>query len=120
MAVGPLTRIYPPFFLSSRRPHTRCLSDWSSDVCSSDLSSLKEFEQARNMLKGNHRQRDLRGAVDLLWTGVAKGYVPAEVTLADLYARGDGVSKSCTQERNGGVPGEAEELKADDTMACTD
>src|SRR5947199_2616909 len=26
-----------PFFFSSRRRHTRCLSDWSSDVCSSDL-----------------------------------------------------------------------------------
>src|SRR5262245_15179420 len=25
---------------SSRRRHTRCLSDWSSDVCSSDLSVL--------------------------------------------------------------------------------
>src|ERR1035441_4109468 len=28
------------FFFSSRRRHTRCLSDWSSDVCSSDLSSI--------------------------------------------------------------------------------
>src|SRR5262245_65031931 len=26
----------PAFFFSSRRRHTRCLSDWSSDVCSSD------------------------------------------------------------------------------------
>src|SRR5471030_3424065 len=25
------------FFFSSRRRHTRCLSDWRSDVCSSDL-----------------------------------------------------------------------------------
>src|SRR5262245_11780200 len=25
------------FFFPSRRRHTRCLSDWSSDVCSSDL-----------------------------------------------------------------------------------
>src|SRR6201995_914644 len=25
------------FFLSSRRRHTRLVSDWSSDVCSSDL-----------------------------------------------------------------------------------
>src|SRR5437899_7412033 len=25
------------FFFSSRRRHTRCLSDWSSDVCSSDV-----------------------------------------------------------------------------------
>src|SRR5258705_4883711 len=28
------------FFFSSRRRHTRCLSDWSSDVCSSDLLLL--------------------------------------------------------------------------------
>src|SRR5262245_62755694 len=27
------------FFFSSRRRHTRCLSDWSSDVCSSDLAT---------------------------------------------------------------------------------
>src|SRR5258705_1259293 len=27
------------FFFSSRRRHTRCLSDWSSDVCSSDLTA---------------------------------------------------------------------------------
>src|ERR1039458_1297744 len=30
------------FFFSSRRRHTRCLSDWSSDVCSSDLYQLLE------------------------------------------------------------------------------
>src|SRR5438045_5315499 len=28
------------FFFSSRRRHTRCLSDWSSNVCSSDLKDL--------------------------------------------------------------------------------
>src|SRR5262249_58414724 len=27
------------FFFSSRRRHTRLVSDWSSDVCSSDLGS---------------------------------------------------------------------------------
>src|SRR5437764_8875303 len=27
------------FFFSSRRRHTRYIGDWSSDVCSSDLSS---------------------------------------------------------------------------------
>src|ERR1039458_10738592 len=33
-----MTTGYPAwFFFSSRRRHTRCLSDWSSDVCSSDL-----------------------------------------------------------------------------------
>src|SRR5438270_13303591 len=30
------------FFFSSRRRHTRFDCDWSSDVCSSDLSRLRE------------------------------------------------------------------------------
>src|SRR5205809_8084485 len=29
------------FFFSSRRRHTRCSRDWSSDVCSSDLIDLE-------------------------------------------------------------------------------
>src|SRR5258706_77379 len=32
------------FFFSSRRRHTRLVSDWSSDVCSSDLSSAMKNE----------------------------------------------------------------------------
>src|SRR2546422_10546722 len=31
------------FFFSSRRRHTRCSRDWSSDVCSSDLRVKKGF-----------------------------------------------------------------------------
>src|SRR2546422_10080769 len=30
------------FFFSSRRRHTRCSRDWSSDVCSSDLKGARE------------------------------------------------------------------------------
>src|SRR5690349_24248793 len=30
------------FFFSSRRRHTRSLRDWSSDVCSSDLTIIKQ------------------------------------------------------------------------------
>src|SRR5437899_3883950 len=33
------------FFFSSGRRHTRCLSDWSSDVCSSDLLVLTMGER---------------------------------------------------------------------------
>jgi len=32
-----LVYLYLCFFFSSRRRHTRCSRDWSSDVCSSDL-----------------------------------------------------------------------------------
>jgi hypothetical protein len=59
----------------------------------------KEFDRAKIILKGNRRQREIPEAVALLWIGVRKGYVPAEVTLADLYARGDGVDKNCAQAR---------------------
>ena len=31
------------FFFSSRRRHTRLVSDWSSDVCSSDLTGVSAF-----------------------------------------------------------------------------
>src|SRR2546422_7823181 len=32
-----MPRYFRFFFFSSRRRHTRCSRDWSSDVCSSDL-----------------------------------------------------------------------------------
>src|SRR5438046_2626311 len=46
------------FFFSSRRRHTRLVSDWSSDVCSSDLATarqisdlLKRTEQSQRVLE---------------------------------------------------------------------
>src|SRR6266542_7043439 len=35
------------FFFSSRRRHTRCYRDWSSDVCSSDLTRGRASRSAR-------------------------------------------------------------------------
>src|SRR5215213_9977333 len=37
------------FFFSSRRRHTRLVSDWSSDVCSSDLPELWERDLRVNL-----------------------------------------------------------------------
>src|SRR2546426_4868472 len=34
-----MTSVFAFFFFSSRRRHTRLQGDWSSDVCSSDLSN---------------------------------------------------------------------------------
>src|SRR5205807_4345355 len=51
------------FFFSSRRRHTRLQGDWSSDVCSSDLSSTSAFISIHNMASwmidayGNDTQR---------------------------------------------------------------
>src|SRR5216684_5188919 len=40
------------FFFSSRRRHTRCSRDWSSDVCSSDLAPGPMWNYARSMPLG--------------------------------------------------------------------
>src|SRR5437899_5478404 len=87
-------------FFSSRRRHTRCLSDWSSDVCSSDLEG---------------RRAILRARVDLLWFGGIGSYIrasgesddqvgdrandPIRVTGADIRARviGEGANLGVTQ-----------------------
>src|SRR5205814_5242103 len=42
------------FFFSSRRRHTRCLSDWSSDVCSSDLCILLHVRPALRARNRHH------------------------------------------------------------------
>src|SRR2546430_5568399 len=51
------------FFFSSRRRHTRFDCDWSSDVCSSDLTvgSLVWFEAGRPK-KAEYRRFRIRGA----------------------------------------------------------
>src|SRR2546422_10681107 len=40
MCYGYLVNLF--FFFSSRRRHTRCSRDWSSDVCSSDLKEIRD------------------------------------------------------------------------------
>src|SRR5437016_3121772 len=41
------------FFFSSRRRHTRLVSDWSSDVCSSDLEPLSPVSGNFNQFNNN-------------------------------------------------------------------
>src|SRR2546429_6685341 len=38
LSVSLISDLFLFFFFSSRRRHTRCSRDWSSDVCSSDLA----------------------------------------------------------------------------------
>src|ERR687885_2361330 len=46
------------FFFSSRRRHTRSLCDWSSDVCSSDLTLVQAADQPGSLRwKIKHDQR---------------------------------------------------------------
>src|SRR5262245_51567675 len=51
------------FFFSSRRRHTRCLSDWSSDVCSSDLPRPRRCRRAP-------LARAVREDIDAVWGAI--------------------------------------------------
>src|SRR5256884_5473190 len=52
--MGYMSRI---FFFSSRRRHTRCSRDWSSDVCSSDL--FRAVSHRRSAVRGQQSLRAL-------------------------------------------------------------
>src|SRR5205814_9296911 len=55
---------------SSRRRHTRCLSDWSSDVCSSDLTTPARFVWKR---RGARYRLLLETTLGLRFDAVAAG-----------------------------------------------
>src|SRR5207249_8937139 len=50
------------FFFSSRRRHTRSKRDWSSDVCSSDLTSISTRRSATGVAEPPRAGRVLLGA----------------------------------------------------------
>ena len=53
------------FFFSSRRRHTRLVSDWSSDVCSSDLKSLALLRGSTPLQPPPHARQKLGAASGL-------------------------------------------------------
>jgi hypothetical protein len=69
----------------------------------SEASHINEGTQelllAQRYLDGEKVPRDASVAAHYLWKAVGKQNTQADLLLADLYARGDGVSKSCGQAR---------------------
>jgi hypothetical protein len=58
-----------------------------------------EFQVADAFLHQARTPADKARAAGLLWTAVSAGSSDAEVELADVYARGEGVRKNCQQAR---------------------
>jgi hypothetical protein len=56
-----------------------------------------ELTAALAYLQGSTNKHDSSKAAPLLWAAVGNGNSTAEVILADLYLRGDGVARSCEQ-----------------------
>src|SRR5262249_56651849 len=82
------------FFFSSRRRHTILVSDWSSDVCSSDLGE-EGVDQAR--LRGEVGAQGLRAANEKrrpcglrFVLGAARLSLRGEIGRASCRERGEG------------------------------
>src|SRR5436853_4789445 len=71
------------FFFSSRRRHTRCLSYWSSDVCSSDLGS--GVDRAFRIAVDSAGSAYVTGDTDSPNFPVANGFQPANGGSADAF-----------------------------------
>src|SRR5437588_7215450 len=75
------------FFFSSRRRHTRSLCDWSSDVCSSDLTRPRE-DVVHDVAGGSGAHHGIfrtRPGEDETWIEglAAQGIVPGPVAAPD-------------------------------------
>src|SRR5205814_6784029 len=82
------------FFFSSRRRHTRCLSDWSSDVCSSDLS-IHEGLAAKIILQ-EYPGQEFDGKV----TRTAGALDPQSRTMqVEVQAPNDEIGRASCRER---------------------
>src|SRR5687768_18496136 len=83
------------FFFSSRRRHTRCSRDWSSDVCSSDL--VTRFVLAISVVKADGTIQRLFHGTD--WTDTANNFT---LTAAAPVVTGEKLRVLRSEERRVG------------------
>ena len=62
-------------------------------------SGTVDYGKAMELLRGKNGSVDTQEAVRLLWLSVEKGNPNAELQLAELYWRGQGVARNCDQTR---------------------
>src|SRR5256885_15247096 len=107
------------FFFSSRRRHTRLQGDWSSDVCSSDLSSARTMAadgqgSLSPALRGSPRNRPRGATRNDRPAGRASrsaGTAPRQIGRASCRGRGENLGgggsfkkkkkkKRCIEDKN--------------------
>lgn len=88
-------------------------------------SANADLRLAQRYLAGSMGARDASEAAKLLWKAVGKQNPTAAILLSGLYARGDGVAKSCDQARllllaatKHGSPQAAEQLRDLEQHGC--
>ncbi len=76
---------------SPARSVTSIPADTQLDDSETDLAAAERYLHGPS--------RNTGAAIGFLWAAVEKGNSTAEIMLADLYSRGDGIAKNCAQAR---------------------
>src|ERR1035441_10881843 len=93
------------FFFSSRGRHTRCLSDWSSDVCSSDLQMLRTVSGSGDANEPmDEWMLDWLGRTADLLVGQAPGVAAELLTRAAASSPADSARHGRLASRAAGAP----------------
>jgi hypothetical protein len=71
----------------------------ASTVGATGDNGQQEYERAEEILRDRKREAEIGEAVQLLWLAAQKGNSNGTMTLAELYRKGRGVKKDCTQAR---------------------
>src|SRR6185369_8199623 len=108
------------FFFSSRRRHTRFKSDWSSDVCSSDLTSrLRPSCVGYNVAEVDAQVIDrLRGGDPAAFDQVYRRYTPGLYAFLARLARRAAIAEELLQETWLRLATHARALPADVNLAA--
>src|SRR5205809_6924891 len=72
------------FFFSSRRRHTRCSRDWSSDVCSSDLVDAGPVTDRLRVIKSPEEVALLRRAIAITLDAMAATFAQLAVGTTEV------------------------------------
>src|SRR5437899_9743848 len=84
------------FFFSSRRRHTRCLSNWSSDVCSSDLSGSNLYAGGEFTTAGGSAVNYIAKWNGSSWSALGSGM---SSTVFALAVSGSEIGRASCRER---------------------
>ncbi|MGB9335008.1 MAG: PilZ domain-containing protein [Candidatus Acidiferrales bacterium] len=100
-SLPPTPKPSPRATTTPRRPpasaSTAGFQNLSAKTAPGDDFGQPELDTARQFLESG--TPNTKEAAKWLWMSVEKGNPAAEILLADLFARGDGVIKSCSQAR---------------------
>lgn len=116
----------PPAPATAKAAATESSDQVSQPNPPADRFGAEELAVAQRYLNGaNGQRRDTTEAAKWLWKSIAKHNGQATVLLADLYLKGDGVSKNCDQARilldsaaRKGITGAGERLRNLPAFGC--